>query len=191
MENIRLKYIDIDEFEEDVYLHYVEIFPDNERKPLKLIKASYEKGYTKLIKIISNDKFVGFMMIIRVKNGEYTLLDYFAILPEYRNSKLGTKAIEILLEEEKECRGILAEIEKTGLGANEEENVYREKRKRFYERTNFRKLDFEILLYGVLYTPYLFSKLNDDDEKIIEEILKIYEEISGKEKIKQNCKIIK
>lgn len=130
-------------------------------------------------------------MIIRVKNGEYTLLDYFAILPEYRNSKLGTKAIEALLEEEKECRGILAEIEKTGLGANEEENEYREKRKRFYERTNFKKLDFEILLYGVLYTPYIFSKLKDDDDKIIEEILKIYEEVSGKEKIKKNCKIIK
>ena len=38
------------------------------------------------------------------------------ILPQYRNSKCGTKALQILLEQEKENSGIFIEIEKVGLG---------------------------------------------------------------------------
>ena len=41
--NIELKYIEINLFEKEVYQYYIEIFPEEERKPFKLIKTSYEK----------------------------------------------------------------------------------------------------------------------------------------------------
>ena len=41
MKNIELKYIEINLFEKEVY--HIEIFPEEERKPFKLIKTSYEK----------------------------------------------------------------------------------------------------------------------------------------------------
>lgn len=191
MEDMKLKYIDIDKFEKEVYSYYLEIFPENERKPLELIQSSYKKQYTKIIEILYKNEMVGFMLLNRVKDKGYVVLDYLAILPQYRNSKFGTKALQILLEQEKENNGIFIEIEKVGLGKDIEDNLLREKRKNFYEKLGFRKLNFDLLLFDVIYTPYLFSNIKYDENKIISEILNIYEAISGKGRIEENCKIIK
>ncbi len=130
-------------------------------------------------------------MLNRVKDKGYAVLDYLAILPQYRNSGFGTKALQSLLEEEKENSGIFIEIEKVGLGKDIEENLLREKRKEFYEKLGFIKLNFDLFLFDVIYTPYLFSNIKYDENIIINEILNIYESISGKERIKENCKIIR
>lgn len=191
MKDMNLKYIGIDEFKKDVYAYYLEIFPEDERKPLGLIQSSYNKKYTKIIEILYKNEMVGFMLLNRVKDKGYSVLDYLAILPQHRNSKLGTKALRLLLEQEKESRGIFIEIEKIGLGKDKEENLLREKRKNFYEKIGFEKLNFDLFLFDVIYTPYLFSNIKDDEDMIIDEILNIYQSVSGKERIKQNCKIIK
>lgn len=191
MEDIKLKNIDIEEFKEKIYSHYLEIFPEDERKPLELINSSYEKHYTKIIEIVYKNEMVGFMLLNRVKDKGYAVLDYLAILPQYRDSKFGTKALQILLEQEKESSGIFVEIEKLGLGNSEEENLLREKRKNFYEKIGFKKLDFDLILFNVIYTPYLFSNKYDNKDVITEDIFNIYEAISGKERIQQNCKVVK
>lgn len=188
---MELKDIDIEKFKKEVYSYYLEIFPEDERKPLELIKLSYEKHYTKIIEIIYKNEMVGFMLLNRVKDNGYAVLDYLAILPQHRNSKFGTKALQILLEQEKENSGIFIEIEKVGLGNSEEENLLREKRKRFYEKIGFKKLNFDLILFNVIYTPYLFSNKKDDEGIVIEEIFSIYEAISGKERIRKNCKVVK
>lgn len=78
-----------------------------------------------------------------------------------------------------------------GLGKSEEENLLREKRRKFYENLGFKRLNFDLFLFDVIYKPYLLSNIEDDEDIIINEILNIYESISGRERIKQNCKIIK
>lgn len=191
MEDMKLKDISIDEFKKEIYSYYLEIFPEDERKTLELIQSSCEKKYTKIIEILYRNELVGFMLLNRVKNKGYAVLDYLAILPQYRNSKFGTKALQILLELEKESRGIFIEIEKVGLGNDTEENLLREKRRNFYEKIGFKKLKFDLFLFDVIYTPYLFSNIKDDEYMIIDEILNIYEAISGKERIEQNCKILR
>lgn len=191
MEDIKLKDIDIYEFKKEVYSYYLDIFPEDERKPLELLQSSYERHYTKIIEILYKNEIVGFMVLNRVKDKGYAVLDYLAILPQYRNNKLGTKALQMLLEQEKDNRGIFIEIEKVGLGKDTEENLLRENRRNFYEKLGFKKLNFDLYLFGVVYTPYLFSNIKDNEDMIINEILNIYESISGKERIKQNCKIIK
>lgn len=191
MEDIELKDIGIDEFKKDIYSYYLEIFPEDERKPIELIQSAYEKKYTTIIEILYKNEIAGFMILNRVKAKSYAVLDYLAILPQYRNNKIGTKALEILLEQEKESSGIFIEIEKVGLGKDEEENLLREKRKNFYEKLEFKRLNFDLFLFDVIYTPYLFSNIEDNEDIIIKEILEIYESISGKERIKQNCKVIK
>ena len=191
MENIKLKYVGMNEFKEDVYSYYLEIFPEDERKPLELIQSSYEEQYTKIIEIVHKSEIVGFMLLNRVKEKGYCVLDYLAILPQYRNSKFGTKALQLLLEQEKENKGVFIEVEKPGLGRDKEENLLRERRTNFYEKIGFKKLNFDLLLFDVMYVHYLYSKINDDESIIINEILNIYESISGKERIKRNCKILK
>lgn len=191
MGDIKLKNIDINEFKNEIYRYYLEIFPKEERKPLELIQSSYEKGYTKIIEILYENKITGFMLLNSLKNKGYAILDYLAILPQYRNNKIGTRALKILQEQEKENSGIFVEIEKVGLGRDIGENLLREKRKNFYEKLGFKKLNFDLLLFDVVYTPYLFSNIEDNENVIIDEIFNIYEAISGKERIKQNCKVIK
>ena len=191
MEDIKLKDIDIYEFKKEVYSYYLDIFPEDERKPLELLQSSYERHYTKIIEILYKNEIVGFMVLNRVKDKGYAVLDYLAILPQYRNNKLGTKALQMLLEQEKDNRGIFIEIEKVGLGKDAEENLLRANIKKFYEKLGLKKLNFDLYLFGVVYTPYLFSNIKDNEDMIINEILNIYESISGKERIKQNCKIIK
>lgn len=191
MDNIKLKYIDINKFKKEVYSYYLDIFPKEERKSLELLQSSYEKQYTKIIEILCENEIAGFMLLNKIKDKGYVVLDYLAILPKYRNNKIGTKAIKILLEQEKENSGIFIEIEKVGLGKDAKENILREKRKNFYEKLGFKKLNFDLYLFGIIYTPYLFSTTKEDENIIIDEIWNIYETISGKEKIKQKCKIIK
>ena len=123
MEEMKLKYIDIEDFKKEVYKYYLEAFPEEERKPLELIQASYEKRYTRIIEILYQNEMVGFMLLNRIKDKGYAILDYLAILPQYRNNKFGTKALQKLLEQEKENQGIFIEIEKVGLGRDVEENL--------------------------------------------------------------------
>lgn len=43
MGDIKLKDIGIEKFEKELYSYYLDIFPEDERKPLKLLHSSYEK----------------------------------------------------------------------------------------------------------------------------------------------------
>jgi GNAT superfamily N-acetyltransferase len=191
MEDIILEPITIEEFKQEIYLYYLEIFPEEERKPIKQIESGYKKGYIKIIKIVNQNQLVGFMTLNRVKEKGYVILDYLAILPEYRNKQFGTEALKLLLKEERECKGIFVEIEKVGLGESEQENLIRQKRKAFYENVGFKELKFDLFLFDVIYTPLLFSNEQENEDIIIDSILEIYETITGKERIKKNCKIMK
>ncbi len=131
------------------------------------------------------------MIVNRIKDKGYTILDYLAILPQYQNNGFGTQALKLLIEQEKENSGIFIEIEKVGLGKSEEENIAREKRKNFYEKLGFKKLNCDFLLFNVIYTPYLFSNIQNKEDIIIKEIFNIYEAIAGKQRIQNNCKVIK
>lgn len=97
MEDMKLKDIGIDKFKEDIYSQYLKIFPEDERKPLELLQSSYEKHYTRIIEILYKNEIIGFMILNKVKDKGYAVLDYLAILPQCRNNKFGTKALQILL----------------------------------------------------------------------------------------------
>ena len=88
-----------------------------------------KSGYTSIIEILYKNELVGFMILNRIKANGYAVLDYLAILPQYRNNKFGTEALKELIKQNKEIRGIFIEIEKVGLGKDKEENINREKRK--------------------------------------------------------------
>lgn len=181
---MKLQYIDINEFKENIYSYYQKIFPKEERKPLKMIIDSYNKGLTKIIKILNNTTLIGFMIINRVKKNGYAVMDYFAILPQYRNRGFGTKALKLLTEQEKNTNGIFIEIEKIGLGKDKEENMVRERRKNFYEKIGFKKLKFDLLLYNVIFMPYIFSNIEINENFIIKEIIDIYKSINRRREYK-------
>ena len=191
MNNVVLIEVDIKEFKSDIYKYYLEIFPKNEQKPLELIKRSYNNGYSRIFKILNNGILVGFMILNRIHENGYVILDYLAILPKYQNMGFGTQALKCLLEQENKSKGIFIEVDKVDLGKDEEENLIRKKRKKFYEKIGFKRLNFDLLLYEVMFMPYIYLNIDAEEKSIINEIWKIYEAIYSPKEISKHCKIIK
>lgn len=189
---LKLITVNMEEFKEIIYPEYLKLFPKLERKSLATLEKAFKNDILKIKKAMDEEVFIGFIMMNTLKNGKYLQLDYFAILPQYQNKGYGTKVLTLLKESSKEYNGIFIEVEKVGLGENEEENELRMRRTKFYERIGFYKLNFDLDLYKVIYSPYVLrtSDIKEEDDKIIKDILDIYNEILGKEKVKKNCKII-
>lgn len=191
---IKLLNINIKEFKKVVYPKYLKLFPKEERKSIETIENSFNNGITKLIEIIDNNIFIGFIIMNTLMDNKYIQLDYLAILPQYQNKRYGTQAINLLKEQNNEYNGIFVEIEKLGLGVNETENKLREKRVKFYEKLGFYKLNFDLEWYeSLVLSPYMLqiSKNKNSENEILKNMLKIYIATHGQEKVENNCKIIK
>lgn len=186
-----LKSVDIEEFKKIIYPEYKKIFPREEQKPYQLIKKSVQNNITEIIEILEKDTFIGFLIINTLETTQYAILDYFAILPQYQNKGYGSKAIALL---KKNQVGIIIEIEKCGLGSNEEENKIRVKRANFYERLGFYKMGFDVDLYKTIYSIYLLPYEENktiNENEVIQNMFNIYVAILGENRVKRNCKVIK
>lgn len=189
---IELKEIDFGEFEKDVYLYYVELFAEEERQPLLLLKKLFEEGTLKFVKIMDEEKNVGFLIYVTTLNNPYVWLDYFAIYKEFQNKQYGTEAIKIFKTFFKEYDGIYGEIETLGYGETEEENKIREKRLSFWKNLGFELLNIDMNLFEVVYSACVL-KLNDvkrENTEIVEYGFQLYEAIMGKEVVEKRCFVI-
>ena len=189
---MRLVEVDIKKFKHIIYPEYVKLFPEAERKSYRRIKKAAKNKISKIIEIVADEQFVGFMIINTLENNPYVQLDYLAILPNHQNKGYGKEAIKLLKKQYENYNGIFIEVEKLGLGKNEEENRIREKRVSFYENLGFYKMNFDLELFTVTYSAYLLPGLETEnsDKEIINYILKIYTAILGKNKVKKNCKVM-
>lgn len=189
---MRLVEVDIKKFKHIIYPEYVKLFPEVERKSYRCIKKTVKNKISKIIEIVADEQFVGFMIINTLENNPYVQLDYLAILSNHQNKGYGKEAIKLLKKQYENYNGIFIEVEKLGLGKNEEENRIREKRVSFYENLGFYKMNFELELFTVIYSAYLLPGLETEnsDKEIINYILKIYTAILGKNKVKKNCKVM-
>ena len=74
---LELVNVDIKEFKQTIYKEYEKLFPENERKSYKRIKKGVNNGIVNIVKIVDDSKFIGFMIINKIKNVQYLCLDYF------------------------------------------------------------------------------------------------------------------
>lgn len=183
---IKLIKIDIKEFEEKIYEEYIKLFPEEEQRDWENIKNSYNKGIEKFYKIVKNNTIIGFIMLEKICDTYPYYMDYFAIFKRYQNKGYGTQAIKQLLIEIGSNQELFIEIEK-----EEESNYITMKRAKFYERLGFKKVKSEYLLYGILYTPYIYTKNDNVNKKRVDKIMFDYYIINcGKEAVQNNCKLI-
>ncbi len=190
---MNLKKVDIKKFKKVIFKEYKKLFPSSERKLYIDLKRSYDKGMTDIIEIIEEEQLVGFIIINFLEGNPYAQLDYFAILSEHQHKGYGTKAIKLLKEMYQNYDGICIEIEKVGNGNTDEENRLRERRAKFYENLGFKQMDFDLILYKVLYSAHILPCATDkfEKDKVIENIWEIYSAALGKRAITKNCRVIK
>ena len=186
---IDLVEITITEFKKNIYPEYKKIFPSLERKPYHIIKKLVNKNFCTILKIVNNNETIGFFIINIVNN--YVQIDYFAIFDKYQSKGYGTQALKTLQIKYQNSNGLFIEIEKIGLGTTDAENALRQRRYNFYSRLGFTALDFDLLLYGVIYTPccYNFADINNK-QLAINTIFDFYYLIRKKKIIDKFCKVI-
>ena len=186
---ISLNEITIKEFKKEIYRQYIKLFPATERKSYHMIKRMAKKGIAHILKIKVQEKTVGFF-IVNIVN-YYVQIDYFAIFEEYQNKGYGSSALQELKVMYANSLGIFIEIEKVGLGKTKEENELRERRWKFYQKAGFESLNFDLLLFHVIYIPCCLQYKDKDNIEQTKEILfNFYRAAISERMINKYCKVI-
>lgn len=124
--------------------------------------------------------------MVLTSNSNYTLLYYFAILREYRDSGYGAQAISLLKQQEQEKKAIYIEVEQRGYAKNGEENQRRKRRVLFYEANGFNEIGIVANIWGVEYELFQMTIQQLPEKQLQEEIItaenEIYLRLFGKKK---------
>lgn len=127
-----------------IYELYMEAFPEDERKPFKLIEEKVHEGKMEILALEEEEKFVG--LAITILHQDMVLMDYFAIEASCRGQGIGGRAIE-LLKERYQDRRMFLEIEV--IDENAANNAERIRRKAFYKSHGLTEAKIYVSLFGV------------------------------------------
>ncbi len=145
----------IDIYSNTVVLH----FPKAELKPIENVKKYLEKGLYAGYGFFENGRFLAYAFFLILRKERKLLLDYYAVLPEYRNDSIGSAFLQSLKNTLSCADGIYIESENPDYAKDKVEQIIREKRIAFYHRngavsTNVLSTLFQVP-YRILYLPLL------------------------------------
>lgn len=124
---------------------YMNSFPKSERKPFELILKKQTEGVMEVLTL--NNECCGFTgLAIMILYKDLVLLDYFAILPEYRGTGYGSIALK-LLKERYIGKRFLLEIENPNTVCDNKQERFR--RKCFYTKNGMTAMPYTVDLFGV------------------------------------------
>ena len=129
----------------NIHKLYKKAFPKCERKPFKLLLNLAKVGKsTHYVIEDGNNNFLGLMLTLN--NEDLILLDFFAVVPKFRNQKIGSKALKLFLNIYAKKR-IVLEIEDTSI-SNANNIQQRIIRKNFYLKNNMSLMNYKVNLFG-------------------------------------------
>ncbi len=152
--------------------HLKHHFPANEVKPWKSISRMWDQDCYFAVGVFETgdgsadtcnasptvstpdfpDALRGYAFFVEAPNCDACLLDYYAILPEYRSSGLGGKSLKALSELVREKgKYILLETEDIDFAKNDAQVEERTRRDSFYTRNGCWKTDTKGSVFGVKY----------------------------------------
>ena len=152
--------------------HLKRDFSRDERKPLFIMKNSWEKNEYECYGLFDGDKTAGYAFFVRI--GGDCLLDYFAIAEDRRGEGLGSLFLGQLAECMQGVSCVVCEVENPEASENEDDRKRRERRLRFYIRNGFRETPLTSVLYGV---DYRILEFPADRVHTCEELRRIYTEL--------------
>jgi len=134
----------------DIYRKYMKKdFPKDELKPLPMILKSLDDGIYSCIGLECDGKICGYAYFVCL--GTYTLLDYFAVIPEKRGIGYGSEFLRLLSDFFSRYSMVLVESENPEYAEDEDDRIKRLRRIDFYIRNGFRDTGARALLFGVRY----------------------------------------
>ncbi|MDD6213551.1 MAG: GNAT family N-acetyltransferase [Clostridiales bacterium] len=119
----------------DLYeIHLNRDFPDNERKPLAMLLDQMRKGNYHVWGFYRKAEMVAYALFQQRPGSNCILLDYYAVLPQYRAGGVGSQCFQHFHFLMKDYDMILIETENPMQAETEEERIIQIRRQNFYKR---------------------------------------------------------
>jgi GNAT superfamily N-acetyltransferase len=167
-------------------------FPESEIKPLERILVLFDRELYFGYGLFEADQAIGYALFVKARDGNWLLLDYFAICSQFRNSGYGSLFLNMLINEVKETdvEAIMIEIESIESSKSEEDLKIRSKRKEFYLKNEIITTNIYATIFGIEFEVMNYSYNKEyKDKKIIEEYTRIYQTMLPSRIYKENCYI--
>jgi len=157
------------DYEEIAYIYenwLIKHFPQNEVKPLINIKNMYEIGGYEAYAWYEGENLRGYAYMCKNPAEKYVLLDYLAILDDYRGMGYGSKILKELKNVISETEAIIIETEDLDKAASKQEKEERVRRDSFYTGNGIIKSGLTATVYEADYRVWYmpFGKILTDAE---------------------------
>ena len=121
---------------------------------------------------------IGYAFFVKDTKENMLLLDYYAILEEYRNSGWGSIFLNQMRDIVEDYKGILLETEDIDFARDEVEKSLRERRDGFYARNGVIKTDVKSKLFGVNFAIWFYPVKEElTSSECRESLINIYKTI--------------
>lgn len=175
---------------ENIYQQYMtHDFPENELKPLSSIERMYQQGRYKGFVMEENGEVKAYWMLLQDSENNAYLLDYFAVLEEFRGQGYGSRALVNILDSVEVDELVVIEAENPKKAASQNENEIQERRLDFYRRNGVIFTELASVVYEAAYVIMYLSKGGKElpEEEVYRIYVDFYEKwILGKEKCEKH-----
>ena len=121
----------------ELYSHMKRDFTSDERAPYFAVKRNLEKKIYDGFYMVDDETKIGYSVLTAPQYLKYALINYFAILPEYRSKGHGSEFLKILLDCYSE-RSLILEADDPAAAKTTALCDIAVHRVKFYERAGFR-----------------------------------------------------
>lgn len=171
-----------------IYRHHLKLhFPADEVKPWKSISRMWADGCYFAVGVFEDCGDVpddasdglpllrGYAFFVESPDCDASLLDYYAILPEYRDAGLGGRTLQRLAELVRgKGKYILLETEDLDFAKREEEIAERKRRDAFYARNGCVKTDVRGRIFTVRYAVWALGPADPDFDTVCADMNTLY-----------------
>ena len=172
-----LKKADLKKFKEIYRKHIVKDFPRGERSSLNNFKKRIINKNEELYVFSENGEEKAYTIIANLDNN-FILISFLAVFEKYRGEGIGTKLLAEIKEKFKVKKGIILEVESPKDAISEKDKIIREKRIKFYEKSNYQMLKNTKIFFGnnSFNIMLLNNKDNIDEKEIAKALNEFYNE---------------
>lgn len=162
----------------DVYRKYLRNdFPADERRPLRQIMRMRRGGQYECCGVFCGGKLACYAFLIwpASKKNRCCLLDYFAVLPQLRGCRIGSRAISQLEKYVRHTDLILVEVEDPDKERDPAKRAVQERRLAFYLQNGLQDTAVRVETFGVPYRILQIPLAQKRPAPTREEICRNYE----------------
>lgn len=137
----------------DIYGTYGPLyFPSEELKPLSTVQWLLDQQIYQAYGYYDGDSLLAYACLIQIPGQDTILLDYYAVLEQYRSSGIGGEFLQQLAAQMTDITGIYIESEHPAFAQDEQDSSIRLRRIDFYQRNGALSTPLSSNLFQVEYT---------------------------------------